>query len=366
MQPTRMTTDPTKPANDATRHEERAPASEAPPMTASLMARLFVVPAILVSVLVVALMTVVILFGWSGIGERVTAVKLIDRIAGATGDKNQGALFPENKDVWLAAQELAERLKNRDREMKPDEIELAVQRLGAICSELARQENLTEAARRKSVFVMLALGRMGSGSGVAPLIAALSAKDAQLRMAALRGLVELRDLPETQSAMPAVITAMDDASPEVRLMACAAAGQIAVRGDAGAVRALTDKLHEDRETRWNAALALARLGSLAAKDELQTMLDRGYWEQARVVYEAESATTGDSTIAPSVAPTTRVERPFSETQISTIMLAAIDAAVELGDAELMNDVARLRSDASPIVRDRAIKAVRRAQDSADE
>lgn len=360
-----MTLDPTQPSPHPADSKDAAPPNDVPPMTASLMARLFVVPAILVSLLVVALMTVVIMFGWSGIGEREPALVLIDRIAGATGDKAQGALFPEHKEVWLAAQELAERLKKRDRELKPEEIEPSVKRLGAICDELAGQENLTDAARQKGVFVMIALGRMGSGSGVAPLTAALSSRDAQLRMAALRGLVELRDLPETQTAMPAVIVALDDASPDVRLVACAAAGQIAVRGDDRVVRALADKLHDDREMRWNAALALARLGSPAAKSELQTMLDRAYWEQSRVVYDAESA-TGVGSTAPVAAPTTRVERPFSESQISTIMLAAIDAAVELGDADLMNDVARLRSDASPIVRDRAIKALRRAGEIAGE
>src|SRR5437762_5374614 len=95
----------------------------APPMSKTLLARLFVVPAILVSMLVAGLMSVVILFGWPGIGQRPSANELLTTMEQNAGERQLGmALLPQDKDVWLAAQELAERLRNRDKELKPDEI----------------------------------------------------------------------------------------------------------------------------------------------------------------------------------------------------------------------------------------------------
>src|SRR5689334_7334772 len=104
-------------ADPYTKHDDPAtPSGEsAPPMTKTLLARLCVVPAILVSMLVVGLMTVVILFGWPGIGQRPAVTELLTSMEQQGGERQLGvALLPRDKDIWLAAQELAERLKSRD------------------------------------------------------------------------------------------------------------------------------------------------------------------------------------------------------------------------------------------------------------
>src|ERR1044071_4625262 len=118
----------------------------APPMTKTLLARLFVVPAILVSMLVLGLMGVVILFGWPGIGQRPSVEQLMTDIeqVGA-GERQLGvALLPRDKDVWLAAQELAERLKNPSKELKPDEVSPTSERLAKIFQRCTVGDTMTD------------------------------------------------------------------------------------------------------------------------------------------------------------------------------------------------------------------------------
>lgn len=320
------------------------PSTQGEPPSVPLIARLFVVPAILVSMLVVGLMIVVVLFGWSSIGQRPSVTDLVKTLKSAPGDrKGDVALFPQDKEVWLAAQELAERLRRRDQELKPDELGQLANDLATIMAEFearpAGGAELSQGERLKAVFVLLALARVGVEPAAATVFGAMASPDAEIRQTAVRACVELpRDAikPEYTEQLARLL---NDSSHEVQLLACVALGQLARPGDAAAVAALATKLSDDRELRWNAALALGRLGSLRGKLELLSMLDRSFWQRSQVEYTARDGA--------------EVKRPFTPRQIEEYMTAAIDVAAGLDDPDLRKAVAALTSDPSVMVRERA-------------
>ena len=319
-------------------------AETAPPMTKTLLARLFLVPAILVSMLVVGLMTVVLLFGWPGLGQRPPLSKLLDDMESGGGDRQLGvALLPRDKEVWLAAQELAERLKQRDKELKPEEIGPLADRLSSLYQSLSRADPMSQGQRLLAEFTLLALARLDTTRSVDTLTAALEDRDATLRQTGLRGLVEMRTNPATRSAVAAVVRLLDDPTAEVRIVACAALGQIAPRDDRRAIDALAEKLSQDRESQWNAALALGRLGSTRGKGVLLSMLSRGEWERTRVQYLEDGR---------------QVDRPLTPERISQYMCAAIQASAGLGDADLHKAIEALRRDSSVAVKQCAMDALK--------
>src|SRR5262249_45734339 len=131
---------------------------------------------------------------------------------------------------------------------------------------------------------------------------------------------------------------LDDDTPAVQIVACAAVGVLADRGDTQAVRALRQKLVGDREVQWNAAVALAKLGSKSGKAVLLNMLDRSFWEKGRVQYQDNNGP---------------VDRPFTAAEIESYLQLAADAAGQLDDSELWDSISRLREDPSVTVREHA-------------
>jgi len=347
-----MPTPPTSPSRDDADPAQTAGSSAAantgaegapivPPMTASLMGRLFLVPAVLVSMMVIGLVIVVGLFGWSAIGQRPTVSQLLTTLESNPGDKHGGALFPESKEVWLAAQELANRLRDPSKELTPPEIVTASERLEKIYSATAErmtgETKLSDGERQKAVFTLLALARLGTPASVRVIQEAATAFDPDFRKAAIRGAVEFGSRADAAALVPAIRGLLNDSGSDVRLMACAALGQIARPGDRESIEALAARLRDDREVQWNAALALARLGSSRGKMTLLSMLDRKYWEQGQVEYASGG---------------TEVRHPFTPRQIEEYLSAAVDAAARLKDADLDRMIDALARDPSVVVRDR--------------
>lgn len=342
--PVENQTAPSADGVDAATPHDAAPLPEsAPPMTGTLLARLFIVPAVLVSLLVVGLVVVVVLFGWSSVGQRPAMKDLLASIEADTGDRQAGVLFPQSKEMWLAAKELAERLRRRDQELKPAELGPTAARLAAIVAPLETSSTLTDGQRLKGYFVLVALGQLGTPEAGQALIAAVDSKEPSLRQAALRGLVEMHAQPSARAGLPRVVAAMNDASPEVRLIACTAVSQLAEAGDRTATDALAGKLSEDREMQWNAAIGLARLGSPRGKLVLLSMLDRAYWEKNRVSYTTPQGQA--------------VERAFTPGEVENYVGAAVDAAARLNDADLRAVIERLKNDPSVVVREHAARAL---------
>lgn len=315
------------------------------PMTKGLMARLFVVPAIIVSVLL-AVSVIVVLFGASSLTAQRTIGELLDVLESGTGERQYATiLLPAEKEYWQAAQELSRRLAKSNKQLAPDELEPAAVRLVAILDRYSPGRDDSNAGANAQHFLMMALARLGSASGVETLVEFLSDPDPRTRRVALQSLAEMGKVPAARQALSAVLRMLDDPESEVRLVACVAVASLADRGDALSIRAVADQLESDREMQWNAAMTLARLGSADGKPVLMNLLDRTFWTGIEVTYDADGVA---------------VRRPFTEAEISRNLVAAVDAASRIHDEDLNTLIEELRGDESYAVREAAASALNRA------
>jgi HEAT repeat protein len=314
------------------------------PMTPTLMARLFIVPAVIVCLLL-GVAVVVVLFGSTSIDKQETIADLLTKLESDTGERTLGAmLMPKAKEYWQAAQELAQRLSQKDKFLKPDEIEPAAKRLIAMLNKLPPGRDVDEPGETERVhlsqqyFMMIALGRLGSPSGVEPLVRLSTDPFWGVRRTALQGMAEMAAVPAARQALPAVLARLEDPKPAVQIVACATLAALADRGDAATIRALSAKLEADRELQWNAAMTLARLGDRAGKLVLMNMLERGYWERLDLEYQEAGST---------------VRRKYTDVEVANNLKSAIEAASHLQDAELADLVTKLENDKAVVVRDAA-------------
>lgn len=317
------------------------------PMTASLMGRLFVVPAILVCVLL-GVTVVVVMFGATSLDHPATIDELLTRIDSDSGDRKMGVLFPSSKEPWLAAQELARRLQKKDEFLKPSEVDAVAERIVSILDK-AQIDPKEEQGVNRASFLMMALARLETSKAVPALVKYLHHADVGIRRTALMALADMRKVPAAKTALPDIYPLLDDESATVRMVACLTVASLANSGDSAAVTALAAKLDGDAETQWNAATALARLGSLRGKLVLLNMLDRGFWEKMTLNYEEDGAT---------------VTRKLSPSEVADRLVAAIDAVSHVDDAVLKDSLRKLSSDPYHAVRDAAASALKRIDDEA--
>lgn len=308
------------------------------PMSATLMARLFIVPAIIVCVLL-AVAVVVVLFGTTTSDKPQTVAALLERLEADTGERTLGyMLMPRAKEAWQASQELARRFEQRDKFLEPVEIEPTAQRLIKILAKYPPGRNVDEPGPAQQYFLIMALARLHTASGVEPLVALLRDENWWTRSTALQALAEMQSVPEAGGAIPAILPLLNDPVPAVQIVACATISCLAEKGDAAAVRALADRLEGEAEVQWNAAMALARLGSRSGKLVLLNMLSRDYWEGLDLQYMENGAP---------------VRRKYSEAEVSRNLKSAIEAAAILEDADLAAAIAQLDKDRSVAVREAA-------------
>ena len=327
-------------------------------MTATLMGRLFIVPAIVVCVML-GVAVVVVLFGTSSLERPQSINDLLDRLQADSGDKTMGLLFPGARESWQAAQELARRLEDKDKALQDEQIEPVAKRIISIL-EATRAESQGgpadgPAAQRghgRRLFLIAALGQLETPVALEPLTGLITDEDPQTRQAALQAIARMHSLPETRQVLPRVYASLDDPVPAVQMIACLTIAMVAERGDVAAVSAVAQKLESDRETQWNAALALARLGSKRGKLVLMNMLDRSFWEGIDLAYEENGAT---------------IRRKFTESEVDYRLRAAIDAASRLDDEDLRALVVALsQDDKSHSVRDAALRVCEESGSGASE
>lgn len=315
-----------------------APAPTAEPMTTTLMARLFVVPAVIVCILI-AVAVVVVLFGSTPLDQPVSIDRLLTILEqDNTGGRTMGMLMPRDKDYWQAAQELANRLMRREKYLQPEEIEPTAERLVGILDGLGPGQDTDEIGPSRRLFIMQALARLGSPVAFDALAERLEDPNSGIRMAALMALAEMEAVDGIERVVSPVVKRLDDPSIEVQMVACATLSQVARPHDPHVEQALREKLDDDREVQWNAAIALARLKSNAGKIVLMNMLDRSYWEQMDLRY---------------IEAGREVQRSFTPLEVSNRLTAAIHAAGHLDDPELRSLIKALCGDASVEVREAA-------------
>ena len=124
-------------------------------------------------------------------------------------------------------------------------------------------------------YLALALGRLGDRAAVPALLEAARPQgnddkpaDPDTRVYAIWALGALRD----ESAVPELVTLAGEADPGIRKAAVHALGGFAGEEPRVALRKALEDAAED--VRWNAALALARRGDVAAQPVLLGMMDR--------------------------------------------------------------------------------------------
>ena len=316
------------------------------PMTAGLLARLFGVPLLIVGFVVGCAVVVVLLFGSITSDPQRPVSSLLSVLESSSGEKTAGVLLPRDKELWQVARELALRLGQKEKELTQGEVEEVTDRLvGLLERDAPHESELSEMGVKRFHFVIQALGLTDSPRAVEPIAGLLSSDNADTRRIALTSLARLGESTDVSAAMYAMYRAVGDASPTVRMVACAAVSAVVPRGDARAIDVLKRAyLDGDREVQWNAALGLARLGSSATKSLLLDMLDRPYWE-TQVTLKA-SGGGGRAT-----------EYPLPPQAVVRYLCATVDACAGLMDDEIALEIEKLKSDASAEVREAVARAL---------
>lgn len=332
-------TDPPLPSGDS---------DETPPdMSASLLARLFAVPLLIVAMIVGCSVMVVLLFGWISTSQEESIEKLLARIEVGTGEKVMDvAMMPQDREVWQAAMELSRRLQSDDpRDLPPEKRPDVAHRLAKILDH-TRTGDQTEMAQEMQQFLLTALGwlREPESVGVVEAFASDESQSLNVRRHAVGALVLMRTLPEARGAYPSLLPLLDSPEPVLRVAGVVAIGVLADRGDAVAIKALSEAYRsDDREVTWNATIALARLGAHLVTPMLTDMLDRSYWEQVELDLPDVPSGQGEP-------------RRLTPTQVEGYLVLTIEAAQTLGDPSLQAPVKALMDDTSSRVRERASQA----------
>ena len=340
-----MTDEPEK-TEDALDAAEK-PDEPAPPMTPKLLARLFVVPLLIVVMIVGCSLAVIVLFGWISTGREQSIEKLVQRIEAGTGEKLLDvAMLPKDREVWQAAADLANRLQSESNQLPPEERSRVAARLGTVLEKSAKARQ-AEAGQEMQQYLLVALGRLGQPESV-PVLVAYATDEAQpvgVRRNALWALGLMKDVPAARQAWPQVASVLDSPEPVLRLVAAATVGTLAERGDEAAVRALRRAYQSgDREVQWTTAIALARLGDASPAALLKDMLSRAYWESVPVT--------------PDPGERPEAQRRLPPDKVDEYLMDTIEAARNLGTPALRQKVETLMQDASPQVRDRANQALK--------
>jgi HEAT repeat protein len=168
----------------------------------------------------------------------------------------------------------------------------------------------------------------------------------------MQQLGNLHVLPGAKRAVEPILAVLEKTNrAETLLMGCTVLSVLAERDDPQVVDALSRvRLANDGEVEWSAALALARLGSVAGKSTLLDLLDRSHLESGER-YEVRDAAGG-------------IRRyPMPPNRVEALLLAAMDAVANLVDDDLWGMIDRLKSDPSPAVRGRAMEVTQRRTES---
>ncbi|OYR55638.1 HEAT repeat domain-containing protein [Halorubrum halodurans] len=168
---------------------------------------------------------------------------------------------------------------------------------------------------------------------------ALEADRAELRIAAANALARL----DEPSALPAVVGALSDPDPRVRLRACHACGTF---GDSRAVPGLIDRLDDDPRVRRAAANALGAVGTDRALEPLIDLLEDPDESLRRIAAGA----LGNASSPKPVEPLARALGDES----AIVRNAAVYSVIEL--------LSNVPTEHSHAVRDRVVSELKAADD----
>ncbi len=318
---------------------------------APLMVRLFGVPLVIVGLIVGAAVVVVLFFGDIGTEKQQPISSLIEALKQGGGGRTMGVLLPRDKELWQVAQELAQRLRNKERELTAEDLDAIVTDLSAIVRREAAYDPTGAAAavvdlhEKRVGFMLSALALTGDVRAVEVLVEMLDNGAAAIRRDAVRALAEMHEIDEARAEAPRVVRRLSDPAPVVRTVAAVALSSLASPHDVEVREQLFRAcLDDEREVRWNAGLSLARLGDARAKGVLTDLLDRDFWQKTvRLQVDGGGA-----------APSTHA---MPAHVVDSYLKVAIDAAANLNDASLWEQIDVLQRDPSPSVSQQAKTAL---------
>jgi HEAT repeat protein len=315
------------------------PQPKSPESSEFLLGRLFIVPLIIVVVIVLCAVVVVLSFGAIASSSEEPIDRVLAKLEASSGGRVADvALMPRDKELWQAAQELAARLSQPE-ELDPESVPQVQARLTAL---VARDLNIVSADndthRQILFFTMMAAAKAGATDVIPLLVQATKSELADLRqqaVVALAAFVHLHDLPLVRQRAVDLLPLLDDSSEEVRIVTSAALGSLADAENEAVVGALgrvCATLQQPRDVRWNAALALARIGAEnpTAMLLVDDMLQRSFWEGQRIQYTARDGVS--------------VDRPMTSKEVRDRLLAVLDAVEELDQDDVRQRIAVLAQD----------------------
>ncbi len=330
------------------------------PLTFGTLGRFFAVPLVIISTIVGGAVLVVLLFGGPAAPSKRSVDALLQALESTSGERSMGILLPREKELWQTALELSVRLENKDKDGELSEADLTSvsDRLGTMVradlenlhriSSIGDDRAIQRDVRSKRLeFMIRALGRTERPDAIGTLVDIVRAGESPYALVAMQMLADLREHDQAREAVGPMMTLLASANQnETRLVACTALSVLAARGNPAVIDALTSaRLTGDGEVGWSASLALARLGSNSGKPTLFDLLDRSFLESGKLYHVRDES----GTLHRYQLPPERVEG---------LMVAAIDAASNLGDADLWETIEGLQSDGSPVVRARASEVKR--------
>ena len=272
--------------------------SLAEPPSAKLIARLFIIPLLIVAAAVGIMFIIGRMAGGSASFEDALA-----RLRNPGGERTADLLIgPGSKQRYMDAKTVADKIMR----VGADPAE-RVKISDELIEILDKHTNDGEGDVRH--FLLLALGRawqlpattqpapsMGTAEEVAARQRALSALQRYAnagnisnQKAAILALAYWAGRPEVRDALPMLIAKLRDESQDldVRLAAATVLGPVARPTDADVIEALKfamrDTRPEDIELVWGSALSLAQLGQTDVGDTILLLLDRNELSKAKVL-----------------------------------------------------------------------------------
>ena len=302
------------------------------------LAQLIVIPALIV----VAGILAALLFVWMASAEQ-TLDSDVAALRGCQGGGKgpMGFQNPSQKDCWYAAFRLADRIDRIDdaeqrRELSDSLIEI-------LDTGLPQDTGLLH----KWLFV--AIGRLGQEGGLAELISGMKASNDLARQGAVEGLLNWVNLQEiARGVLPdpsfdLLVQLLADQSPAVAELAAATLGEFAMPEHEYVVPALARVLEGEasgrRDVRWNAAVALARLGRHQPRGEHATQVAKGSRIVAHLLLDREAlALQRDGVVGD------RANSPMAAGTQDYVILSTLLVAKDYTDDAIWDKIERLASE----------------------
>ncbi len=310
-----------------------------PPSFGLQMAQLVVIPA----VIVVVCIGLAVLFGLvAGAKDDIDTHLLNLRQSSGTGKLPMGLQDPRYKDRGLAAYNIATMIPHITAPSEKQRISKAL--VDILDQHVANNEDLLGS------YLLIAIGQLGQAGGLDAIIKRLDAPQSRVRQAAVGGVLSWPHPDQARQAIGDLQDRLLDQEATVRSTAAAALGQLGQPGDLRLINALRDAMEQStglvmREARWNAAVALARLGDAkAGRFVADVLLDR------EALSQMPAGETG-----------TQAQQKMTRAAADRVMLAAIISVGQSDDPSIQDKIRQIAdNDPSRLLRSTAQKLLHKA------